>query len=194
MDKRLNVLVLDDAEDDFILITRRLRDACLDAHYQCVANLEDLKAAVAKGDWDVILADYRVPALDFTDTLAFHEAHQPDVPLILVSGNIGEASAVELLKHGVWDFVLKDNLTRLAPVIRSCVRDATNRRARHKAEATLRDNEQRYRMLFEHARDGMALAEAATGILLDCNQALCRLVEREKSELIGRHQGHRADG
>ena len=102
-----DVLVIEDSRSDFRLIERHLKQK-FDAHCHRVASLEELRAALDSKTWDMVLSDYNVQGLDFLDSLRTVKAHSSNLPLILISGNVGEERAVELLKLGVSDFVLKD--------------------------------------------------------------------------------------
>ncbi len=156
MNPPLNLLIIEDQPDDFLLLERHLQHHGLIGRRQLVTDLEDLKAALETSGWDAVLSDYHVPKLDFKDTLRVLQARQPDLPLILVSGSIGEEKAVELLKLGVWDYVNKDNLTRLVSALERSQRESADRRARQAAEAVLRAGEERYRSLFENMLNGFA--------------------------------------
>ncbi len=153
MNSPLNILIIEDNQADFRLITRCLQQHGLLGRCHCVVNLEELNAALEDASWDLVLTDYNVPKLNFQDTLRLIQEQMPDRPVILISGSLGEERAVELLKLGVWDFVLKDSLTRLAPAIERSLRDAGVRRGRQAAEASLRDSEERYRSLVETSYD-----------------------------------------
>ena len=146
MNSCINLLVIEDSQADFRLIVRHLEKHGLAARCHPVADVEELEAAIEKGGWDAVLSDYSVPKLDFQHTLGVFRARHPDLPLILVSGSIGEEKAVELLKMGVWDFVLKDNLTRLVPAIERGLQDAADRRERKRAEETLRQQAEELRL------------------------------------------------
>jgi PAS domain S-box-containing protein len=152
----LNLLIIEDQPDDFLLIQRHLHQQGLTARCQRVATLEELKTAVDRDDWDAVLSDHNVPELDFKEALGVLQTRHPDLPLILVSGSIGEETAVELLKLGVVDFVHKNNLSRLVPALERSQREAADRRARQAAEAALRASEERYRSLFENMLNGLA--------------------------------------
>jgi DNA-binding NtrC family response regulator len=115
----LRVLVIEDREADFRLIDRHLRQQRLAAECVRVASLEELVDVLVRGGVDIVLSDYVVPGLQLKDSLAQIQALAPGLPIILVSGKIGEEAAVELLKQGVWDVVLKDRLARLVPAILS---------------------------------------------------------------------------
>jgi len=143
----LNLLVIEDVEADFLLVERHLRKHGLNARCRWAKNAVELAATLDEGGWDAVLCDYSLPDLDFRKTLAHIQQRFPDLPVILLSGTIGEETAVEALKYGVWDFVLKDNLLRLIPAIARSVEEAATRRARRENEMALREQEEKYRLL-----------------------------------------------
>lgn len=114
----LNVLCIEDTVADFLLIERTLRLAGLLGHCDRVDGSEALTAALAERRWDLVLSDYAVPGMYFTDTLRRFLHHYPDLPLILVSGTIGEVKAMVMVEVGAWDFVPKSHLKRLVPAIK----------------------------------------------------------------------------
>ena len=185
MKKPLKLLVIEDRLADFRLIERHLQKGGLTARCHCVAQLADLQAAIEKGGWDAVLSDYNVPKQIFKDTLDMLRARHPDLPVILVSGSIGEEMAVEFLKQGVSDFVLKDNLTRLVPALQRSQRDAVERRARQEAESTFRASEANFRAMFEMASIGMAQADPRTGQFLRVNQKMGTITGYTADELLG---------
>ena len=142
MNAPLKLLIIEDVIADFLLIERQLRRDGLAVHCRRVDNSADLAASVHALRWDAVLSDYNVPGMVFTDSLALLRRVLPEVPVILVSGTVGEETAVALLKLGVRDFLLKDNLTRLVPAIRRAQRDVLELRARHMAEQALREKSQ----------------------------------------------------
>lgn len=139
-DGDLKLLVIEDSVADFQLMKRQLTRKGVAARYRRIADLEALRESMKEGGWDAVLADYSVPALRFEDGLALLRERAPDLPVILVSGSVGEERAVDLLKHGVWDFVLKDNLTRLASALERNLKEAEEHRARKTAELKLRES------------------------------------------------------
>ena len=165
MREPLTLLVIEDEEADFRLIERQLRRQGVSASCHRVTNLDDLKATLGRGGWDAVISDYSVPKLEFSEILAALRAHDPDLPLILVSGSVGEERAVELLKLGVWDFVLKGNLTRLAPALERNLRDAVDRRGRQAAEANLRDSRLAALNMMEDAVEARKEAERVSAEL-----------------------------
>ena len=175
MTEPLDVLVIEDDESDYHLISRELARG--DRPVRCVRvdSRAALIDALEHGHWDAVLSDYYLPGLAFADCLSFVRGRLPEVPLILVSGGIGEEAAVEWLKRGVSDYVLKDRLSRLGDVLARCLREVDTRRSRQIAEAALRESEARFRATFEQVAVGIAHL-ATDGSLLWANERLCSLL------------------
>ncbi|MFA7241967.1 MAG: PAS domain S-box protein [Sulfuricellaceae bacterium] len=189
----LKLLVIESNVADFMQLERHLRRHGLEAECRRVGDEMELDAALQSG-WDIVLADYNLPGMDFRASLQRIRAHRPDLPVILVSGSVGEETAVELLRLGLSDFVLKDNLTRLPSAIRRAVDEAHERRARQAAEAALRENqagvleEQRQARLAalnltEDALAARARAEAAHAALQE-SEAKYRLLAENSADCI----------
>ena len=151
----LRILYIEDSLADFTLAERRLRKEGWDIRCLRVDSREGLSEALDHGDWDLVLIDYNVPGLPFEAAQSIIHARLPDIPLILVTGSVGEESVIEMMRMGAWDVVLKVNLARLSGSIRRCLREAGERVARRTAEADLKLNETRLTM---------ALAAAALGV------------------------------
>lgn len=154
MPEPLRILMIEDSESDFMLVERALRKLEQEAHCTRVDQRAALVEALEKSGWDAVLCDYNVPTMPFEENLASIVARLPDTPLILVSGDIGAEQATDLLKQGVWDFVLKDNLPRLPGVLLRALREADDHRARMLAEEELRLSEERLQMAIEGASLG----------------------------------------
>lgn len=129
----LNVLCVEDTEADFLLIERTLRMAGLLGQCERVDSSEGLNAALAQKRWDLVLSDYAVPGMYFTDTLRRFLHHYPNLPLILVSGTIGEVKASVMVEVGAWDYVPKSRLRRLVPAVRRAMERAAALAARRSA-------------------------------------------------------------
>jgi signal transduction histidine kinase len=131
---------LEDNELDHQLVVAQLDAEGFDVQCVRVDSRENyLRELENPGCVDLILADYTLPHFDGATALRLARAHCPDAPFIIVSGAMGEIAAVEILKAGATDYVLKDHLERLAPAVRRALREATERSARRQAEREVRE-------------------------------------------------------
>jgi signal transduction histidine kinase len=136
MAKQLRVLIVDDAEDDAHLIVRELRNAGLLLSFVRVATREALTRQLLDR-WDVLLCDYSMPGFSAFEALDLVRQAGIDLPFIIVSGTVGEARAVEVMRAGAHDYVFKDNLSRLPLAIERELREADNRRERRRLQEQL---------------------------------------------------------
>jgi PAS domain S-box-containing protein len=147
------VLIVEDDPDDARLIVTRLHRGGLDLAVDIVTTAEQFRAALRDHPPDLVLSDYNLPSFTAEEALQLLRERLGDVPFILVSGQVGEEKAAAMMKAGASDFVLKDRTSRLVPAVQRELRDADERRQRRAAEAALRESEQRFRLLAEHAID-----------------------------------------
>ncbi len=142
MSEILRVLQVEDSESDAALIVRLLEKSGYIVLAERVEDAEPMRQALARQDWDVVIADYQLPQFDAGVALdILHECGR-DIPFIVVSGMIGEDRAVEMMRAGAHDYVLKDRIARLAPAIQREIREAQSRSERRLAEERLRDQEE----------------------------------------------------
>ena len=184
----LRILNLEDNEND-----AELNGAMLSARWpQCqlvrVANREEYVAALEQGNIDVILSDYTMPGFDGRTALALAREKRPEVPFLFVSGTIGEDSAIEALKNGATDYVLKHRLMRLIPAVDRALREANERAERERAEEAMRQSEYKYRELFESLSDAAFVADEQSGKIIDTNRCAETLLGCPRSEILGRKQ------
>jgi serine phosphatase RsbU (regulator of sigma subunit) len=151
----LRILSLEDSELDAELILRELKQGGLDLVSTRVQNGDDFARALAEFQPGLILADYKLPTFNGAQALAMARERCPNVPVIIISGAVGEETAVELLKNGATDFVLKDRIHgRLVPAVHRALREIAERDARRQAEADLRAlNEQLEQRVTDRTRE-----------------------------------------
>jgi signal transduction histidine kinase len=130
----LRILLLEDTEADAFLIVRHLRRAGLSCDVTHVTARPEYVAALADPALDVILSDFALPGFDGLAALALAQAARPELPFIFVTGALGEERAVDTLKAGATDYVLKDRLARLAPAVRRALEECAERARRRQAE------------------------------------------------------------
>jgi PAS domain S-box-containing protein len=142
MSEVLRVLQVEDAESDAALMIRLLERSGYIVHAERVEDAEEMRQALARDDWDVVTADYQLPQFDAAGALRILQESKRDIPFIVVSGAIGEDRAVEMMRAGAQDYVLKDRIARLAPAIQRETREARSRRERRLAEERFREREE----------------------------------------------------
>ncbi|MGI8999652.1 MAG: response regulator, partial [Candidatus Limnocylindria bacterium] len=123
----LRVLIVEDSPRDAELTVRELRTSGREIAWERVESATTLREALTRGPWDVILCDYQLPGFDALGALALVQASGQDIPCIIVSGAIGEETAVEAMRAGARDYLMKGKLTRLSPVIDREIREARGR-------------------------------------------------------------------
>jgi PAS domain S-box-containing protein len=134
MGKAIKVLVVEDSEDDTQLAMLTLRRAGFDPHYRRVQDADSLLAAISEERWDAVLSDSRLPAFSGVEALRLFRKSGLDIPFIFVSGTIGEETAVEAMKAGASDYVMKENLARLAPALERELQQTEVRAERRQAQ------------------------------------------------------------
>jgi len=180
---KLRILMLEDTPTDAELLEFNLRKAGLSFTHLRVDTEPAFKQALVDFKPDIVLADYKLPTYDGRAALEHIQHHHPDLPVIMVTGALGEEKAIELLRAGARDYILKDRPTRLSAAIQRVLAEQAELMARREAEKKLRDAESRFRLLFEMANDGIFLQDA-TGFV-DCNRKGAEMYGVEKEELIG---------
>ena len=135
MTRPLNVLMIDDSDMDTQIVLREVKQGGYDVKHKRVETRQEMKEALQRETWDVILCDYSMPHFGTMDALDTLKENGADIPFLIVSGTIDEEKAVTILKAGAHDFLLKDKLARLIPAIEREIRDAESRCLRRTAEA-----------------------------------------------------------
>jgi PAS domain S-box-containing protein len=181
--KPLPILYLEDRAQDVELVEATLAAEGVACTVQWVETGARFRQALAEPELRLILSDYALPGFDGLAALQVAREQRPELPFIFVSGAIGEERAIESLKQGATDYVLKQRLTRLGPVVRRALQEAAERTERKRVEAALRESEARFRRSFELGLVGMAIT-SPTKELLEVNDQFCKLLGYERSELV----------
>ena len=127
MDTLLRALIIEDSEDDALLTIHHLEKGYNAIEYDIIQTAESLQTALKEKAWDVILCDYKMPHFNGFEALKTYKQSGLDIPFIIISGTIGEEIAVECMKAGADDYLIKGNLTRLLPAVERGLREAENR-------------------------------------------------------------------
>lgn len=154
----LSLLILEDSADDALLLVKALQQSGFDPQWQQVETQQDYLAALPKG-FDIILADYTLPQFDALQALQILQQSSLDIPLIVVTGSISEEVAVQCMKQGAADYLLKDRLARLGPAVAHALQDRKLLDQKRQAEVALQQNEAKFRSLIQHSTDLITILE-----------------------------------
>ena len=185
MVKPLRILHLEDDPADAELVRATLGQSGMTCDVVQVQNREDFLAALDNTALDLILADNKLPAFDGLSALALARQKCPHTPFIFVAGTMGEDVAVDTLKSGATDYVLKDRLSKLVPAVRRAIREAEEQRERRRAEDALENAVERFRRLVDSAVDAIVGVDGEGRITLVNPQAE-KLFGYSPGELLGK--------
>jgi len=178
----LHLLLIEDSENDARLLLRALARQGLAVESRRVETKDELDASMAKGHWDLVISDYQLPHFDGLDALRHIRALDPDIPFIMVSGKVGEDLAVAAMRAGANDFLLKDQLSRLAPAIEREMRETETRRAQRAYE----DERRHLQMAISQSPDAVVITDP-TGTIIYANPALESISGYSLPELMGQN-------
>jgi PAS domain S-box-containing protein len=185
MEPLIHILHLEDDDADAKLVQAILEEAALTCQITRVQTGEELWEALHQGGYDVILADYRLPNYNGMAALRLVQELGLDIPFIFVSGVMGEDAAIEGLREGATDYVLKQKLSRLVPAVKRAIHEAENRRQRQQAERSLAEQFQFLQLLIDSIPSSIFYKDV-NGFYLGCNQNLAEFLGRPKEEIIGK--------
>ncbi|MBN1666234.1 MAG: GAF domain-containing protein [Anaerolineales bacterium] len=185
MEETLRVLLIEDSHDDALLLVRVLKREGFEVEFERVDTADAMQAELEQRSWDVIISDYQMPHFSGLAALDVYQDYQLDIPFVIVSGAIGEETAVVAMKSGAHDFLLKDNLARLGPAIRRELQEARLRRERREALQELQRSEARYRAILEDQTE-LINRNTLDGTITYTNEAYAGLHGMTSEQLIGK--------
>ena len=177
----LRVLIVEDSEDDALLLVRTLRRGGYDLTFERVETAAAMKAALDQQTWDVVISDYSMPHFSGLAALTLLKESKLGLPFIILSGAIGEETAVGAMKAGAHDYIMKGNLARLIPAIERELQDAEVRRERKALEEMWR----KYTFIANTSREFMTLIDA-NYTYEAVNESYCRAHNKAREEIVGR--------
>ena len=180
----LAILLVEDCVADARLLERELRRGEYDLTIERVESERGMHEALDRRAWDAVIADYSLPSFSAMGALALVKRRGLDLPFVIVSGAIDDEAAVSCLKAGAHDFVTKRKLSRLLPALVREIREVGVRRAHRVTDAALRDTNERYRIVAEHASDAI-LITTEDGTIQYANPATEEIFGCPWSEVIG---------
>jgi diguanylate cyclase (GGDEF)-like protein/PAS domain S-box-containing protein len=184
MQPPIRILLVEDTPLDAELASRALTKAGVVHTMDRVSSGRDFLERLASFVPDLILSDYSMPGFDGADALALARRHAPEIPFIFLSGTIGEENAIESLRNGAVDYILKNNMGRLATAVERALRDSAERKVKQRAEHELQQVQERFALFMQHL-PGPAFIKDLDGRLQFVNRAFEKMANRPGKELVG---------
>ena len=181
----LRILHLEDSPADAELVHAMLEAGGIDCEIVRADTASSFASALETGSFNLILADFALPSFGGIEGLELARKVCPEIPFLFVSGSMGEEVAIETLKKGATDYVLKNRLARLVPAIERALEESRTRERRQEAEEALRASEARYRLLFENNPQPMWVFDSETLAFLAVNSAACHHYGYSRDEFLG---------
>jgi len=182
----IKILILEDVILDAELSKRELKNEGINFDSIIVEDREDYIRELKNFKPDLILADHSLPQFDGLSALNIKKEVSPDTPFIFVSGKIGEEFAVEMLKEGATDYVLKNNLIKLGPAVKRALNEAKEHQAHRMAEAALLENEEKYRALFEKSINPIVVLDEK-GYCIEFNRSALKFFDNDEIKSSNKH-------
>jgi len=183
MEKKLNVLLIEDLEEDAELTVHSLESSGYDLYYERVETLETMQNALASKEWSCIISDYSMPHFNGLEALIEFKKSNLEIPFLFVSGTMGEDVAVEAMKAGAHDYIVKGRLSRLFPALERELAECEIRKQKKHTEEALKISEENFRILFEQASDAIFIAKG-DGNFINVNSSGCKLLDYNKEEFL----------
>ncbi|HEY1717625.1 MAG TPA: PAS domain S-box protein [Verrucomicrobiae bacterium] len=178
--RTLNVLIVEDSENDATLMLEELRQKGYAPIHERVQTSEAMTLALERREWDVVVSDYVMPKFSGPNALKLLREKKFDTPFIVVSGTYGEEAAVDMMKAGANDYIVKGNLSRLAPAIEREMEAAKSRAARARAEA-----DRQYLAAIVESSDDAIYGKSLDSIIVSWNPAAERIYGYRAEEIVG---------
>ncbi len=185
MERELNILVIEDNPDDALLLKRLFHKEALKAKVTQVETAEAMIEALDSEKWDLVISDYSLPKFSGQEALNIFKSKNIDIPFILVSGTVGEDIAVNMMKSGSHDYIMKTNLKRIVPAIIRELNEVEVRKQRKEAIENLKKREEQYRNLVDNMNEGLMQIDK-NGYILFANPSLCKMLGYQSDELINK--------
>src|SRR6185503_11025661 len=185
MSESVRILIVEDISSDFELAQREIRKVVSECVFQHVQTRDDFLQALETFQPDLILSDYQMPAFDGLTALKLAQDRAKLTPFIIWTGTMGEDNAVEMMRTGAVNYILKENIKRLGPAVAHALEERRLLLEHKQAEETIHNNEKRFRALIQNGRDNISLL-AVDGTLLWESPATVRSLGYAQDEFVGR--------
>jgi response regulator RpfG family c-di-GMP phosphodiesterase len=184
MNKKISILIVEDSENDAELIIRQFKKNNYDIIFKRVETAYQMQLALEEPSWDLVIADYNLPEFDAPSALTVLQKSGIDIPFIVVSGIIGEETAVALMKAGAHDYIMKNNLARLVPAVNRELSEVQIRRAKQQTDKEIRQAAEEWIRTFDSITDLISIQDMDHR-LIKVNQSYAKAVNMSPYALTG---------
>lgn len=191
--QKLRSLIIEDSEDDTLLLIRELKKGGFHVEYERVETAVTMEKALREKKWDIILCDYKMPKFDGASAISLLKETKLDLPIIIISGTIGEETAVECMRLGAQDYLMKGKLSRLCSAIKRELEDARIRRRHKQTEEALHQSEEKYKTMLDNMQEGYYEIDLS-GRFTFFNDAMCKNLGCSPNELMNMDSRQYAEG
>jgi PAS domain S-box-containing protein len=191
MKNKLSVLLIEDSEDDALLIKRELEKNGYNLQMERVETEEDMQKALKKKSWDLIISDYVLPRFSGLEALQLYKKEQLDLPFIVVSGKIGEDTAVEAMRAGATDYIMKNNLSRLSPAVKRELADYKIRQDRMKVKQELKESLSELEKVNSQLQNEIEVRKKAEEEAVDAKEHFQNIIESTHDLIISVDKNNR---
>jgi PAS domain S-box-containing protein/putative nucleotidyltransferase with HDIG domain len=182
--KAIRVLMIEQSEEDALHIVRELKKGGYKPVYERIKTVAAMKKALKNKKWDILLCEYKMPNFTVPSAITSLKEENIDIPVIVVTGAVGDKTAADCMRLGVKDYIMKGNLSRLCPAIGRELEDMEIREKKRLAEEELLASEEKYRLIFENAPLGL-LSFNEKGVIIACNDNFVKIFGSSREKLIG---------
>jgi PAS domain S-box-containing protein len=183
--ERLRILIVEDSEEDTELLIHELEKGGYEIKGKRVEDAQEMGKALDNDQWDVVISDYKMPFFNGYESLKLFKSKLIDIPFFVISGEISDENAVELLKNGAQDFIRKDNMARLLPAVKRELSEAVIRKKERNNENALRKSRELLKNFMNSATDSFMLLDSDL-TFIEVNRSCLELVGLDNDEVIGR--------
>lgn len=181
--KPLRLLLIEDSKDDALILIRTLKKDGFELDYLMTWKEKEMREALEEREWDIIISDYSMPGFNGLAALEVFNEYKLEIPFIIVSGTVGEDVAVETMKLGAHDYLMKGNYQRLTEAIKRELREAETRRKSKSIIIALKNSEEKYRTIFENMQD-VYFETTIDGKILEITPSIIKITQHSRDELI----------
>jgi PAS domain S-box-containing protein len=183
MGRKISLLLIEDSEPDAELLLHQLEKGGFEVKYKRLETSEDMKRALKNQKWDIVISDYVLPEFDGLSAWKVLQKSGLDLPFIIVSGKIGEDAAVDAMRSGVHDYIMKSNMKRLIPAVERELAEAEIRKKHHEAQEEKQKLEAQYRLVVDNASEGIAIIQDEKFKFI--NPMIAQVLGRPVNEVLG---------